>query len=441
MYTIPTSIDIAGKQFKIRNNGDYRMVLDCFSALNDAELNTEERLFCSLIIFYEDLNEFANYKQEINIVIIKCINEFFSELFSNENIGFYIMFILLILQILLMIYYYLISLSKIKKSVIKVSHFKKPMSTSNFNEKMTGSFPFNQNEKPLGSGLASKNDSLHSMNSFSKFSGFNGINTRYSLYSFSSSATSLKNTTTFSSTFTNSKDSSSTSNQGNNSKINPKKGISDILFHKYWKFLQVQHTLISLLYMRNKFNRATLKYIYMLSYFSLSITLNCLLYSNKYIERNYYYDDSNENTSINKLGFIIEHQLDKVIIAFVLCLIIHRFFFYLIFAYIRMEYKRKKVTNKEILMSEMHKSNLKVSIFFMIDILISIFGVYYCSVFCIIYPKTQTSLLLCSLISFLFGFLAPFVTSFIYAIIGVIAKLFNVRILKMALRIVNNKPL
>ena len=60
MYTIPTSIDIDGKQFKIRNKGDYRMVLDCFSALNDAELNTEERLFCSLIIFYEDLNELSD---------------------------------------------------------------------------------------------------------------------------------------------------------------------------------------------------------------------------------------------------------------------------------------------------------------------------------------------------------------------------------------------
>lgn len=60
MYTIPTSIDIDGKQFKIRNNGDYRMVLDCFSALNDAELNTEERLFCSLIIFYEDLNDLSD---------------------------------------------------------------------------------------------------------------------------------------------------------------------------------------------------------------------------------------------------------------------------------------------------------------------------------------------------------------------------------------------
>lgn len=32
------------------------MVLDCFSALNDVELDKEERVYCALIIFYEDFN-------------------------------------------------------------------------------------------------------------------------------------------------------------------------------------------------------------------------------------------------------------------------------------------------------------------------------------------------------------------------------------------------
>jgi hypothetical protein len=36
------------------------MVLDCFSALQDASLNSNERLFCSLIIFYEDINCIAD---------------------------------------------------------------------------------------------------------------------------------------------------------------------------------------------------------------------------------------------------------------------------------------------------------------------------------------------------------------------------------------------
>ena len=56
MYEIPTKLTIEGKEFQIRNNGDYRMVLDCFRALQDADLNKQERLFASLIIFYSDIN-------------------------------------------------------------------------------------------------------------------------------------------------------------------------------------------------------------------------------------------------------------------------------------------------------------------------------------------------------------------------------------------------
>lgn len=55
MFNIPISIKIGETEYKIRNNGDYRTILDCFAALNDEELTKEERLFASLIIFYEDL--------------------------------------------------------------------------------------------------------------------------------------------------------------------------------------------------------------------------------------------------------------------------------------------------------------------------------------------------------------------------------------------------
>ena len=60
MYEIPTKIFIEGEEFPIRNNGDYRMVLDCFKALQDAELNPKERVFCSLLIFYENINSIAD---------------------------------------------------------------------------------------------------------------------------------------------------------------------------------------------------------------------------------------------------------------------------------------------------------------------------------------------------------------------------------------------
>ena len=55
MYELPTSITIKDKQFRIRNDGDYRMILDCFNALQDAELPEQERLIVCLAIFYQDV--------------------------------------------------------------------------------------------------------------------------------------------------------------------------------------------------------------------------------------------------------------------------------------------------------------------------------------------------------------------------------------------------
>lgn len=56
MYELPTSIEIGGRQFNIRNKGDYRVILDCITALRDDELSEDERIFASLLIFY---NEFT----------------------------------------------------------------------------------------------------------------------------------------------------------------------------------------------------------------------------------------------------------------------------------------------------------------------------------------------------------------------------------------------
>ena len=53
MFELPLTITIADEEFGIRDDGDYRMVLDCFSALQDTELPKRERLITALVIFYE----------------------------------------------------------------------------------------------------------------------------------------------------------------------------------------------------------------------------------------------------------------------------------------------------------------------------------------------------------------------------------------------------
>lgn len=57
MYELPTNIELGGVQFHIRNDGDYRMVLDAFSALNDPELTESEKVMSAMIIFYDGMEE------------------------------------------------------------------------------------------------------------------------------------------------------------------------------------------------------------------------------------------------------------------------------------------------------------------------------------------------------------------------------------------------
>lgn len=81
MFDIPKNIVIQDKQFRITDGGDYRMVLDCFSILNDAELNKEERILGCLLIFYEDFTDLLDiYKLDEDVVLqlVEKMYEFFN---------------------------------------------------------------------------------------------------------------------------------------------------------------------------------------------------------------------------------------------------------------------------------------------------------------------------------------------------------------------------
>ena len=60
MYSLQTSVDINGHEYMITDNGDFRMVLDCFSALGDEKLSEDYRVLASLLIFYNELNSFED---------------------------------------------------------------------------------------------------------------------------------------------------------------------------------------------------------------------------------------------------------------------------------------------------------------------------------------------------------------------------------------------
>ena len=86
MYTIPVSINVNGTEYAIRNNGDFRVVLDCFSALSDVELDTKERLLASLIIFYKDFDTISSLAEIDDIeALVSGMYDFFNCGSSDNN--------------------------------------------------------------------------------------------------------------------------------------------------------------------------------------------------------------------------------------------------------------------------------------------------------------------------------------------------------------------
>ncbi len=80
-YALPTTIDVGGTEYRITQGGDFRMVFDCFEALDDPELTQEERIFSCLIIFYEDFNDLED--------IFACddIQELITQMYLFFNCG------------------------------------------------------------------------------------------------------------------------------------------------------------------------------------------------------------------------------------------------------------------------------------------------------------------------------------------------------------------
>lgn len=89
MYDLPTSIEINNHHFAITNKGDYRMVIDCFMALEDPELEEEDRIYAAMMIFYEDLTELEDiekvFGENFETALHKMLNFFNC---NQSNIGY-----------------------------------------------------------------------------------------------------------------------------------------------------------------------------------------------------------------------------------------------------------------------------------------------------------------------------------------------------------------
>lgn len=65
MWSLPISVEINGKEYAITNKCDYRMVLDVICALNDNDLDDEEKIKTALYVFYEDITDCTNLEKAV----------------------------------------------------------------------------------------------------------------------------------------------------------------------------------------------------------------------------------------------------------------------------------------------------------------------------------------------------------------------------------------
>jgi len=83
MFELPTSIEIDGTMYPIRNKADYRVIIDCYLALDDVEMTKEERIYSALIIFYEDINDISDIGVIFGDNLVEAVEKMFN--FFNFN--------------------------------------------------------------------------------------------------------------------------------------------------------------------------------------------------------------------------------------------------------------------------------------------------------------------------------------------------------------------
>ena len=77
MYELQTTITINGNSYHICNNGDFRMVLDCFECLNDTSIDIEARVYSALLIFYDDFISIEELIEGFGENIVTAVEEMY----------------------------------------------------------------------------------------------------------------------------------------------------------------------------------------------------------------------------------------------------------------------------------------------------------------------------------------------------------------------------
>ena len=342
----------------------------------------------------------------INFKIMKCYHNFFNiKLF--KNIGFYIELSFLIISIVFEIHWYYFSSSLINNKILKIlskRSNKNSIKNKIFSKRNLVNFTMKTQSK-LTLGINSSNLLLQSNLDFSKntISENSKLSLNKSIIQTVVNAPSeINNITIINNNSILEKKSTihRCVNIEENNSIKEKKDNNTkkkfILI--YWDLLKIHNSVFNLFFYKFKFIPDSSKFIYITNSINLLISFTVIFYFPTYIHENYL-----NKSSIYFLQFIFKYHYQKVLY----CILIH---FIISFPLSLLSFYN--FSNADYLFSNekqkiihlIHENKIikrKISVFFSISSIVNVLSLYYISIFCIIYEKTQYIFLLLSLFTFL----------------------------------------
>lgn len=85
-YDLPLVVELDGKDFKITNKCDYRVILDIFEVFNDEEMSLAERQRIALYIFYKDVDEDISQIKDLKQALIEMYKIINMQSEFDENV-------------------------------------------------------------------------------------------------------------------------------------------------------------------------------------------------------------------------------------------------------------------------------------------------------------------------------------------------------------------
>lgn len=86
-WDLPKELKIGNKKYKIRDNCDYRVILDTIEALSDESETQQARLYCAMRIFFEDYKKLPNPLYAFDSEEVSIIQEVADGITNIMNLG------------------------------------------------------------------------------------------------------------------------------------------------------------------------------------------------------------------------------------------------------------------------------------------------------------------------------------------------------------------